>query len=188
MELKYKFSYGKFNNFFLSQLIIISYHFSISVFLICFIFLIVGSLQHIFQGSKLVSTIIVAFSVCLICLWLIYLITILFIPKKAIIDNNFIKIKRYFLNVGYLLRGFNDDIYIKEIVECKKYNGISYHLYRSGPYAVFFFDWDDLVEIKTKDEKRYLVPLKNSDDFIDEVNKRRCILQEADNSKDDSLS
>ena len=37
---------------------------------------------------------------------------------------------------------------------------------------------DELVEIKTIDDKKYLIPLKNSDEFITKVNEIRLLLQE----------
>lgn len=57
---------------------------------------------------------------------------------------------------------------------------------RTGPYSVFFFNWDDLVEIRTNDDKKYLVPIKNSDDFIEKVNEIRRSFQE-DKAGDNTL-
>lgn len=81
------------------------------------------------------------------------------------------------LNYNYILPGFNDEIFIKDIVECKKYDGKKYRFDRRDPYAVLFFNWDDLVEINTSNDKKYLIPLKNSDDFIEKVNEIRLSLQ-----------
>ena len=177
MKLKYRFSYGNFIKFILNQIIIMSYHFFTLLLLLFSVLVVFGSLEHLFKEQEVISIIIKAVSVSIVILWSLFLIIILFIPKKAIINCNFIKIRRYFLNISYLLRGFNDEIFIKDIIECKKYDGKRYILDRTGPYAVFFFNWDNLVEIKTKDDKVYLIPLENSEKFIDEVNKRRTELQ-----------
>ncbi len=184
MELKYKFSYGNFINFILNQFIIISYHFFTFLALLFLVFVISGNFEHLFKNQEFMSMIIKALSVSLVIIWLIYLIVILFIPKKAIITPNFIKIKRYFLNISYLLRGFNDEIFIKNIIECKKYDGKRYRFERTGPYAVFFFDWDNLVEIRTIDDKCYLVPLQDSKGFIEEINKRINCLKDYPNAED----
>lgn len=171
MELKYKFSYGNFINFILSQVIIISYHFFTVLCLLFFVFIVIGDLENSFKEQNLVTTILRILSVLLIVLWLAYLTIILFIPKKVILNFAFIKIRRYFLNISYLIRGFNDEIYLNDVIECKKYDGKRERFNRTGPYSVFYFDWNDLVEIKTEN-KTYLVPIKNSDNFIAEVNKR----------------
>lgn len=169
MDIKYKFSYGNFINFFLSQFIIISYHFFTILFLLFLVFIVFGNIENLFNEQERICIIIRILSASLVILWQIYLIIILFIPKKAIITHNFIKIRRYFLNISYLLRGFNDEIFIKDIIDCKKYSGKRYRFDRTGPYAIFFFDWDNLIEIKTKDNKSYLVPLQNSEEFIKQV-------------------
>ena len=169
----YKFNYGNLFKFLLSQYIIICYHFFAFLCLFAIVFFgIERSFGNLFKDNELISTIINALSASLIVLWLVYLTIILFIPKKAIIETNFLKIRRYFLNFSYLTRGFNAEIFIKDIIVCKLYDGYRYRLDRSGPYSVYFFNWDDLVEIKTKDDKSYLVPLKNSEEFVEEVNKR----------------
>lgn len=172
MELKYKFSYGSLINFILNQIIIICYHAFTVLCLLFLVFVVFGTLDHLFKEQEVISIIIKILPIYLIAFWLIYLTIILFIPKKAIIKTNFIKVRRYFLNFSYLTRGFNDEIFINDIIECKKYDGKRYRLDRTKPYAVFFFDWDSLIEIKTKDDKCYLVPLQNSADFIKEVNAR----------------
>ena len=169
MELKYKFSYGNFFNFILSQYIIMNYHL-FTVF--CFIFLdfsLYNIVSRVFGNQVFFLEIIkiLFFSLALFCL--IYFAVIFFVPKKVILFSDFIYIKRYFLNYSYLFRGFNDKIYLYDVIECKKYDGKRYRLDRTGPYSIFFFDWNDLVEIKTE-YKTYLVPIKNSDNFITKVN------------------
>lgn len=178
MELKYKFSYGNFMNFILSQVIIVSYHFFTVLCLLFFVFIVIGNLENSFKEQSLVTTILRVSSVLLIVLWLAYLTIIFFIPKKVILTNHFVKVRRYFLNVSFAFRGFNDEIFIKNVVECKKYDGERERFNRTEPYSVFYFDWDDLVEIKTIDDKKYLIPLKNSDEFITKVNEIRLLLQE----------
>ena len=39
------------------------------------------------------------------------------------------------------------------------------------PLSILYFNWDDLVELNTTN-KRYLIPVENSKDFIEEINKR----------------
>ncbi|MCD7871831.1 MAG: hypothetical protein LUG21_00655 [Clostridiales bacterium] len=148
MELKYKFSYGSILNYIATQCIIICYHLFILLYSTGLIFLAFGCLGDGFLSIILKSLAVIQFvALCL------YFIITLFIPKKVILTNHFIKIRRYFLDVSYAFRGFNDEIFIKDVMECNKYNGKRFLLKRTEPYAVFFFNWDDLVEIKTIDEK-----------------------------------
>lgn len=184
MEYKYKFSYGNILNYIFTQIIIVSYHFFTVLCLLFFVFVVIGKLENSFKEQILVTTVLRISSVLLIVLWLAYLTIILFIPKKVILTNYFIKVRRYFLNVSYAFRGFNDEIFIKNIIECKKYDGKRERFNRTGPYAVFYFDWDDLVEIRTTDDKKYLIPIKNSDEFVEKVNEIRLSIQEKEQQKD----
>lgn len=175
MKLKYKFSYGNSIKYVISQIMI----FILNIFGIVFLNLSIFSLfyciyslfnwknKKIFFVNEFIGLILFAsfftLSLCMI---------IQFLPKCVILNDDSVKIKRHYLNPNYYIRGFNDKILIKKIVECKKYNGYRYRLDRSLPYAVYYFNWDDLVEINTENEKRYLIPIKNSDDFIKQVNLR----------------
>lgn len=187
MKIEYKFSYGNIFKYILNQYIIISCHLFFYLLLLYFvIFVIIGSLEYFFKQQEFISTIVNIISVSLVVLCSLYFITILFLPRKAIIYSNCIEIKRHFLNISYLNRGFNDEILIRDIIECKQYEGKRYILDRTGPYAVYFFNWDDLVQIKTNDNKCYLVPLQNANEFIKEVNE--CVRQSGDGSLIDKES
>lgn len=184
MKTEYKFSYGSIFKLIFSQVMLCIYNFFAFLIVAIPVALLYGEIESIFRENYVLMKIITILMTIFIIVYALILCVFFFLPKKAIIKRDFVIIKRYMLNFGYILRGFNDEIYIKEIVECKKYDGEKYCLDRSGPYAVFFFDWDSLVEIRTIDNKCYLVPLKNSDDFIEEINKKREKLQ--NNKTDDS--
>lgn len=173
MKLDYKFSYGNILNFIFSEIILIIYNFFSFLLIAIPIFLVYSELEYTYRDNYIIMKIITIFMTILLGLYALYLVIIFFLPKKAIINNNFIIVKRYMFNFRYAFRGFNDEIYINDIIECKKYNGKRFKLDRTAPYAVFFFDWDDLVEIKTKDNKIYFIPLKNSFSFIEKVNELR---------------
>ncbi len=172
MENKYKFSYGNVFNLIFSQIILCIYNLFAFLIVAVPITLLYIKLENLFKDNYVLMKIITILMAAFIFLYALMLCVYFFLPKKAIIKNDFIKIRRYMLNFGYILRGFNDEIFMKDIIECKLYDGYRYCLDRSGPYSVYFFKWDDLVEIKTKNNKCYLVPLKNSEIFIEEVNKR----------------
>ena len=173
MKLEYKFSYGNILNFVFSEIILIIYNFFSFLIIAIPIFLVYSELEYTYRENYILMKIITIFMTILLGLYALYLVIIFFLPKKAIINDNFIIVKRYMLNFRYVFRGFNDEIYINDIIECKKYDGKRFKFDRTAPYAVFFFDWDNLVELKMKDDKIYLIPLKNSFSFIEKVNELR---------------
>lgn len=187
MRNKYKFSYGNVFNFIFSQIILSIYNFFAFLIIAMPITLLYVRLENLFKEKYLLMKIITILMIGFVFLYALMLCVYFFLPKKVILKNDFIKIKRYMLNFGYILRGFNDEIFIKDIIECKLYDGYRYRLDRSGPYAVYFFEWDDLIEIKTKNNKCYLVPLQNSEEFVEKVNKRMVDLNNSSqNPKNES--
>ena len=96
-----------------------------------------------------------------------------FQPQNVIIDKEYLLVHRRFLNWQYIARGYNDKILINNIVACKAYDGIRPAMNNSSwmPLSILYFNWDDLVEINTTN-KRYLIPVENSKNFIEEINKR----------------
>lgn len=165
MKKVYKISYGNFFNYIFSQILLcINNIFTFFIAVIPIIWLY-GEMESVFSNDNIVFRIIATLMVSSIIILSIVLFVFSFIPKKVVVDSDFVTIKRYMLNFSYLFRGFNDKIYIKDIVDCRIYEGERYRLYRSGPYTVFFFDWNDLVELKTRN-KTYLVPIKNADSFV----------------------
>lgn len=183
----YKFNYGNASNFIFSQIILCIYNFFAFLIVAMPMTLLYTRLENLFKENYILMKIVTILMAALIFLYALMLCVYFFLPKKVIIKNDFIKIKRYMLNFGYILRGFNDEIFIKDIIVCKLYDGYRYRLDRSGPYSVYFFNWDDLVEIKTKDDKSYLVPLKNSEEFVEEVNKRMERLNSHSSTEDGLL-
>lgn len=167
----YYFSYGNISSFIFSEFILIIYNSFSLLLLSIFIAVVYGSLEYKFRENYVLMKVITIFMVVLFTMYFSFLIVIFFLPKKAIINDDVLIVKRYMLNFKYIFRGFNDKIFIKNIIECNMYNGERPRLDRTKEYAVFFFNWDDLVEIKT-DKRRYLVPVKDAEQFIEDVNKR----------------
>lgn len=73
-----------------------------------------------------------------------------------------------------ILRGFNDTILINQIDEIYRPKTKKKYL---KPIPVGVIDWDNMVIIKINNSlgTEYYMPVKNSDDFIKEVNKLRNI-------------
>lgn len=175
MKKIYKISYGKYFNYIFSQILLCFNNIFTFLIIAVTMILLQGKLESTFGEDNILIEIITTLIVISIIILSVVLLIFTFAPKRVILYDNYITIKRYMLNFEYLIRGFNDKIYIEDIVECEIYKGERYLLHRAGPYAVFFFDWNDLVEIKTGKfgkHRTYLVPVKNSDEFISEVNSR----------------
>ena len=172
MKSEYNFSYGSIGNFIITKILSLClnlFMFFLSIFVTT---ALLGQVEYRLTNNYILLKLFTILLIILSGLFSIYLIITFLLPKKAILNDNFIKIRRNTLIPRYLLRGFNDEIFIKDIVECDIYDGEKHPLFRSGPYAVPYFNWDDLIEIKTSDNKCYLVPLKDSEGFIAEINKR----------------
>lgn len=97
-----------------------------------------------------------------------YLAVLAFLPKKVVLYQNSIHVKRN--NISS--QGFNDNILYSSIISCNIYRGEHFHGRGSPSCSILFFDWDSLVEIVCEKNKKYYIPVKNTDDFIDEVNER----------------
>lgn len=180
MKYKYKFSYGSIFKYLLNQYIIMSMNFFISL---CFVYVdyhLYNLLAEKFNKQATPLLIIQITCFVLTSLFFAYMVVTFVIPKRVILTDSSIYIRRWFWNLSYFSRGFNDKILLNDVIECKKYDGKRPRWDRDRPYAVPFFEWDDLVEIVLagesvlglKDDKVYLVPIQNSEDFIKRVNER----------------
>lgn len=180
MKYKYKFSYGNVFKYLLDQYIIMSMNFFISL---CFVFVdyhLYNLLAEKFSKQATPLLIIQIMCFVLTSLFFAYMVVIFVIPKRVILTDSSIYIRKYFWDLANFSRGFNDKILLNDVIECKKYDGKRPRWDRARPYAVHFFEWDDLVEIVLagesvlglKDDKVYLVPIQNSEDFIKRVNER----------------
>ena len=168
----YKFSYGKKINFVVNRLLIIlinSFFCVIFAFILIFIYGIVES--NFGEDGNVKPIAIILFSI--IALAAILTFVTFFQPQNVIIDKEYLLVHRRFLNWQYIARGYNDKILINNIVACKAYDGIRPAMNNSSwmPLSILYFNWDDLVEINTTN-KRYLIPVENSKNFIEEINKR----------------
>lgn len=115
---------------------------------------------------------VILYLVLAIAIIIIALIVIIFIPKKVILTEDKIKVRRYCFPLQmpfWDIRGFNDTIYYSDIESCEFQIGSLF-----GEQKPFFcLNKESLVEIYKKSSiKSYLIPVKDWDDFIYEVRKR----------------
>lgn len=115
---------------------------------------------------------------CEICFAIIVMLVFIFIsflPQKAIIKSDKIKVYRHciFLLPFDIWKGFTDNISIDKIESIyitnrKDLGGFP----RYEPIPVAVSDWKNMVRINTE-LNWYYIPVKNSEDFIKQVNMRR---------------
>lgn len=96
----------------------------------------------------------------------------LFRKKKIVLYNDLIYVgKNNLSDIFYLYTGiFNQKILYKNIVYCDYAEYIPIGSRRGYDFAFLIFNYDSLVKIKDKTGHKYYIPVKNADDFIDEVN------------------
>lgn len=101
----------------------------------------------------------------------IFIAVLIFLPKSVVLTDDKIIVYRfcfplqiYFWDIRFL----NDRIPYSKIISCKK---LGDNIEFGDPRAFFSANNDSLVEIMTK-HKIYLLPIKDCDNFVEEVNAR----------------
>lgn len=185
MKKRYKLSYGGFFRMLISHLFSLMHNLIISFVSFTIWFRCIGEVERICRDSEFAIIFIFGTYRLLGYVVIIGFIVMSFFPKRIIMTQDDIRIKRFYLKFGYYRRGINDKIFIRDIISCKKYTGDrTLPFFNNKPFSVISFDWNDLVEIKTGKfgkHRTYLVPVKNSDEFISEVNLRIVTYQIIDN-------
>lgn len=168
----YYFSYGNNIKKFISKFISLIYNFFIGIFILFLFSLIVAKVNLLLKDlvSDSILNIVNRVEVYLGVLFIIVFIIPSFLPQKVEIKEKTINIYRHclFLSVFMFSRGFNDTILISQIR--KIYIAESRDKFFK-PIPVNVIDWENMVIIETE-TKIYYAPVKNSEGFIEEVNKR----------------
>lgn len=108
-----------------------------------------------------------------------YFIALIFFPKKIILTDEGIKVRRNTLPHITLTRGLNDYIKYSEIKLCKIYE-CEDHNWHGKELIFVMFNGDSVVEIFDKHHKDFYIPVENAEEFVDEVNKRIEIAKSSD--------
>lgn len=99
----------------------------------------------------------------------LYGILIQFFPKKIILDEKSIRVKRNCF-IRLTSGPFNDCIKYKNIKVCRM-NHSEYKYHRYLPLTFPFCNWESVVVVEEK-LRTFYIPVKNADEFVAEVNKR----------------
>ena len=180
----YKISYGGFFKYLINQIVI----FLGSSVEIMFVIFFISRILMLFDGVNQNNSAILNFANIFLgratfcALPVAAVLTA--IPRRLILNDSFLKINRYILDPIYFTRGFNDKINYKDIIKCEKYIFCKGRLY--PPYAVMPFARKDFVKIvaeNDRNDRTYLVPVQNPDNFINEVWKRVQLAKSKENDE-----
>lgn len=173
----YSFSYGSIIKKVLSKIISLIYNLFVGVLVLVILAFIISQINFNLKDlfSENVLGIIKKLEIyCGVIIFSIFIIPS-FLPQKAEIREDVVKVYRHclFLSIFMIFRGFNDTILIRQIEEV--YRPVKKDKFFE-PIPVNVIDWDNMVIIKMNNSlgTEYYIPVQNSEDFIKEVNKRRC--------------
>lgn len=169
-NIKYKFNFGNIFKFIISYIVEIFENVGMIILTWIVIFLLGNIILENLPGFFIKELTLKFFTVITVIVDLFFAVLI-FIPKRVILTNDKILVHRFCFPLQLTfwdIRGFNDRILYSQIILCQKHIG---EIYYGGRKPFFCVDNDSLVEIKTK-HKTYLLPIKNYENFICEVNKR----------------
>lgn len=183
----YEFSYGSTLKKVISKSISLMYNMMINgIILFIYVLLITAvndRLKHLIGHDILELFRIIEIGLAIV------ISSVFFIPpffkQKVEISEKIVKIRRHCLFFSPLMiyRGFNDTILISQIDEIYRPTSKD-KLFE--PIPVNVVDWDNMVIIKLNNSlgTTYYMPVKNSDDFINEMHKRRIAVQVNNSIKD----
>ena len=169
---KFKFSYGNSLNMVKTKVLRFISAVVFMMFIFYFWLINLGNIDYICRGDETAGKTILRPYLLSIVIIFLYLLAEAFLPQRIYVNSDLIKIKRYGFNIRYVCNAFTDKILICDIVSCNKYEGARSEkfLYKE---TSLYYDWDDLVEIRTGrfgKEKYYYIPIKDSQSFVDYVN------------------
>lgn len=172
MKKLYKFDYGNFFKFILSKLLELFYDFFTLLILLIPLGVLYGYCENAFSNNEYAKRIIVLLLVLNLIIIVLFLLVCFLMPKTLVLYDDIMVINRYSIDYSYITRGIKDEILISSIVYCEIYDGKRPLFWRARPYAIPFFNWNNLVEIRTKGKRIFLIPIKNAENFVREVNER----------------
>lgn len=171
----YRFDYGNILNKFLSYLIQFMSNSGIVIFAFLGYIYVTQLIADNFSSDSLIYVLSLFFTVIFIALVLFFFI-LTFLPRKIILSDNGIKVRRYSFPPSLKRFSFNDFIPYSMILSCEIYNNkITYRratYLRQQAFPIFAFNWKSLVKITDKYNFSFYLPVKDAENFVVEVNSR----------------
>ncbi len=176
----YKFSYG---NIF-KKILCYFLQFMINISIIMLSFAVYAMLTYYLAkntDNNIFIKILAAILTVIMILTGLFFTCFTFFPRRIVMYDNYIRIQKNAINTFIGESSFSTVIPYSTITSCDMYDReFTYRrciFIRQRVYPCTFFDWDSLVKITDIFGSKYYIPVKNAEDFIDEVNQRRELLQ-----------
>ena len=173
----YKFDYGNPFKRFLSFLIQFMLNSCIVIFSFVIYFCLFQFLVNNLGNKALTQILGTVITIIFVAVALLFLL-LTFLPKRIILSDGGIKIRRNSVPPSIKRFHFNDFIPYSSIQLCGLYDKeINYRraMYlRKNAFPFFAFNWKSLVKITDKYNNAFYLPIKNAKDFVEAVNKN-CI-------------
>lgn len=169
-KIKYKFDFGNKFRCFILYFVELLANFGAIILSWFVFFALFAAANNCFKDDFIIE-IITKVLLMLLVIFDIFIAVLIFLPKSVVLTDDKIIVYRfcfplqiYFWDIRFL----NDRIPYSKIISCKK---LGDNIEFGDPRAFFSANNDSLVEIMTK-HKIYLLPIKDCDNFVEEVNAR----------------
>lgn len=169
-KIKYKFDFGNIFKLFISYIIEILENIGM-IFLTWIVIFSIGNLTLEGLPDCFAKEFFLKICFAITIILDLFFIVLIFIPKRVMLTDDKILVHRFCFQLKstfWDIRGLNDRIAYSEIICCQKHVG---EIYYGASIPFFCVNNDSLVEIRTK-HKSYMLPIKEYESFIFEVNQR----------------
>lgn len=168
----YKFSYGGMLKKSVSYILDFISIFCCAFFVVC-LWIMAGLFIQNILNEKLCQVMTVILSVISVLMEVIIFV-ISFLPRKIELTEDKIRIIKNRVQKNYMIPNILDTIHYSEIKSCEIYDGPMSLLGWNLSYSLL--DGENMVEILLKSDKRYHIPVENSEMFIEDVHHRIDVL------------
>lgn len=169
----YKFDYGNVFKKILCYLIQFIANSGVILFGFVFCFILVQFVSNNLGntvGTYILNVLLVIIQAAISLFFGIYT----FLPRKVVLHDNYIKIQKNAMNFFVGKSWFSEVVPYTSIVSCELYDNTitcrNSQFLRQQAYPCTFFNWDSLVKITDKYNNSFYIPVKNAENFIEEVN------------------
>lgn len=178
----YKFDYENNLKKILCYFIQLMANLSVIVLLFIIYFMISQMILTNISNETIVNIFSIFITILLIILSLFFM-CFTFFPRKVVLNENYIKIQKNAMNFFVGKKWFSDIIPYSSIISCSiLYREIANKnpaFIRQQTYPCTFYNSNSLVKITDKYGESYYISIKNSNGFVEEVNKKREIQEDA---------
>jgi len=173
--MRYKFDYGNGLKKLLCYLIQFMANSGVIIVSLILHFTLTQSIIKGISNDTVAKVLLILFTALLISIALFF-ICFTFFPRNIVVTDNYIKIRKNAMNFIIGKSWFSSIIPYSSITSCTLYDEeLTYgrlKFLRQQVYPCTFFNSDSLVKITDKYGEKYYIPIKNTEEFVEEVNKR----------------